>query len=72
MITDFENLPYWQVFVAVCTEKLSMAGFGWDEKNERSAYICAYNLSYICKLYNYRVYLYRDVLLIRFYVSKYG
>ena len=26
MITDFENLPVWQVFVVVYTEKLSMAG----------------------------------------------
>lgn len=26
MITDFENLPVWQVFVVVYTEKLSIAG----------------------------------------------
>lgn len=49
MITDFENLPVRQVFVVVYTETLSMAGFGWDDRDDRGTYICAYNLSYICK-----------------------
>ena len=38
LITDFETLPVWQVFVAVYTEKLSMAGSA-GMKNMREVHI---------------------------------
>ena len=40
MITDFENLPVWQVFVVVYTEKLSMAGSaGMTDMREAHIYV---------------------------------